>query len=208
MTLSDAAQRAPLVSVTFAAACVWVQVWLFTLEPALTTRVLHMAGLIPAVLVGRAQLPPELALVAPPWTFLSSLFLHAQWSMWALNVAGLALFGPALERAMSRGHAAFLLLVCGVVGGLVCVVFAPQSLVPVVGAGAPVAGAAAATCLLRPRSPLGAGAVVWAAGALSLSLARPHAVPGLGLLGLLAGAGAGAALVLCLKHRELPVLQS
>jgi membrane associated rhomboid family serine protease len=196
----------PLVSSSLAALCVWTQTWLAILAPAAAHDLYHAAGLIPAVLVGRAVLPPDLAWWSPPWTLLTSLAAHAEWSAWALNLIGFAAFGPALERAMRRRNAVCFLLACGVGGALASVVAQPAQTVPALGAGAMVAGLASAAIMLHPRAHRALAAAGWLLVALGLAWFRPSGTPGLGVPALVAGALMGAGLLVCLKYPDQPVL--
>ena len=71
------------------------------------TRSPMALGMVPAVLFGHAALPPQLQLV-PPWmTTLTSMFLHGGWPHLLGNMLYLWLFGRGVEdrarrRALSR----------------------------------------------------------------------------------------------------------
>jgi membrane associated rhomboid family serine protease len=71
----NVATRAPVVTRTIVGLCVLVFLWQMTLGTS-GQAVVFALGVIPAVLLGREALPPELALV-PPWcTVITSMFMH------------------------------------------------------------------------------------------------------------------------------------
>jgi membrane associated rhomboid family serine protease len=49
----------PLVTITFIVACVFVFVWQFSLGPERGQQIIYALGVIPAVLLGQRELPPE-----------------------------------------------------------------------------------------------------------------------------------------------------
>jgi membrane associated rhomboid family serine protease len=108
-------------------------------------------GIIPAVIVDVADLPPSLVLVPEDATFLTYMFLHGGWLHLASNMLFLWVFGDNVEDAM--GHLRYLAfyLLCGVVAGLAHVAVTPLSEAPLVGASGAIAGILAAYLMLHPR---------------------------------------------------------
>ncbi|MEQ8356939.1 MAG: rhomboid family intramembrane serine protease [Kiloniellaceae bacterium] len=109
-------------------------------------------GVIPATLVGTAELPPRLALVAPPVTLLTSQFLHGGFLHLAGNMLFLWVFGDNVEDAM--GHRRFLAfyLTCGVLAALAQVIADPTSTTPTIGASGAISGVLGAYLILHPKS--------------------------------------------------------
>jgi membrane associated rhomboid family serine protease len=107
-------------------------------------------GLIPAVLVGLAERPAELAQVPGAATLLSYSFCHGD--VWHLlgNMLFLWVFGPNVEDAL--GHLRFLAFYClaAIGGGLAHVIAAPGSEAPLIGASGAIAGVVAAYFILTP----------------------------------------------------------
>jgi len=115
-------------------------------------RMIFALGAIPAVLFGHAYLPPEIALVPPAATVVSSMFLHGGWLHLIGNMLYLWIFGDNIEDRM--GHLRFLMfyLACGVAAVFAQAVPAPESVVPMVGASGAISGVLGAYLLLFPRA--------------------------------------------------------
>ncbi len=115
-------------------------------------RIIFALGVIPAVLFGHAYLPPEIALVPPAATVVSSMFLHGGWLHLIGNMLYLWIFGDNIEDRM--GHLRFLVfyLACGVAAVFAQAVPAPESVVPMVGASGAISGVLGAYLLLFPRA--------------------------------------------------------
>ncbi|MEX2479484.1 MAG: rhomboid family intramembrane serine protease [Gammaproteobacteria bacterium] len=216
--------RGPLPQVTLALSVgwIWIHLWQSTLDATVAERAQHVLGLIPAVLTGRATLAAELAIVAPPWTLLTSQLVHADMLDLGSAVFYVCAFGGRVERALGALRFAVLLFVCGICAGLVQVVAAPALVVPILGASGAVSGVLGAHVLLAPRArlrfpPLFAGplagvvpalpaavllaawfALAWVRGQLGVN------APG-AFLALAAGFLCGMILVLFLKRRAVPL---
>lgn len=108
-------------------------------------------GMIPAVLFGYEQPPPQLAAIPPEATIFTAMFLHAGWLHLGGNMLYLWVFGDNIEDAM--GHARFVVfyLVCGVVATLTYGLMNPASTMPLVGASGAISGVLGAYLLLHPR---------------------------------------------------------
>jgi len=115
-------------------------------------QVAYALGVIPAVLTGREVLPPEIALLPPPATVFTSMFLHGGFWHLAGNMWFLWIFGNNVEDAM--GHVRFVVfyLVCGVAAVFAQVLPNPGSIVPMVGASGAISGVLGAYMLLYPRA--------------------------------------------------------
>jgi membrane associated rhomboid family serine protease len=93
----------PLVTLLLLAACVLVFLWQLSLGAAGRRAVLAL-GLIPAVLLGRVELPAELSVVAPPLTMLTSMFMHGGWLHLIGNMLFLWVFADNVEDSMGHGR--------------------------------------------------------------------------------------------------------
>lgn len=119
-------------------------------------RALYTAGAIPWEIARGADLVDGPlhgpALVPPPFTILSSLFLHGSLPHLAGNMWFLWVFGRGVEAAL--GGARFLLfyLGTGVLAAVAQVAMTPGSQIPMVGASGAIAGVLGAYALLYPRA--------------------------------------------------------
>lgn len=199
---------------------VWVFCWQMSLGAAGFERAIYAFGLIPAVLVGHASLPPDLALLSPPWTFLTALFVHGKMLPLAGNLFYLWLFGGPLEDAVGSLRFLGFYCVCGVFAALTQTVIAPQSLTPMIGAGGALSGVLGGYLLLYPRaSRLSALPFVarpgrlapslllalWCAVQIATAVRATPATPGIAWYAHIGGFITGAVLMLFLRRDNTPV---
>jgi len=109
------------------------------------------AGVIPAVLWGRAILPPGLDAVPPVMTLVTSAFLHGSAIHLIGNMLFLQVFGDNVEDAMGHGRFTAFYLACAAAGGIAHAVAEPASQQPLIGASGAVAGIVGAYLVLHPR---------------------------------------------------------
>jgi membrane associated rhomboid family serine protease len=132
---------------------VLVYVWQhLLLSDAGTREATYAFGVIPAVLTGEKYLPPDVAVI-PPWaSVLTSMFMHGGFWHLAGNMLYLWIFGNNLEDAM--GHVRFLLfyVLCGVAAVYSVVLPNPVSELPMVGASGAISGVLGGYLLLFPRA--------------------------------------------------------
>jgi len=143
----------PYVTVGIIIACALVYVGQhLLLSPAGAQQVAYALGVIPAVLTGREVLPPEIALLPPPATVFTSMFLHGGFWHLAGNMWFLWIFGNNIEDAV--GHVRFVVfyLACGVAAVFAQVLPNPGSIAPMVGASGAISGVLGAYMLLYPRA--------------------------------------------------------
>ncbi len=143
--------RPPLVSRTFIVICVVVFLWQFSLGAG-GERAIYALGAIPAVLLGHAQLPPELVLVSPMTTVFTSMFMHGGWMHLIGNMLYLWIFGDNIEDSMGHGRFAVFYLLCGVAAVLAQALPDPTSTIPMVGASGAISGVLGAYLLLFPHA--------------------------------------------------------
>lgn len=149
-------RRAPYVTI----ALIGLNVGIFVVQELLPAdagvRLLYAGGAVPYEIAHFADLvdlplhPP--ALVPPPLTIVSSMFLHGGAPHLLGNVWFLWIFGDNVEGAL--GHARFLAfyLVVGMVAAVTQVVMTPESRVPIVGASGAIAGVLGAYLVFFPRA--------------------------------------------------------
>ena len=145
-------RRTPWVGRIVLVACIAVFLWQVTLPPEEARAAVLGLGMIPAVLFGATSLPTEIAVVPPPLTVLTSMFLHGGWLHLAGNLLFLWIFANDVEDSM--GHLRFTLfyLLCGVIAALAQALYEPSSEVPMVGASGAISGVLGAYLLLLPRA--------------------------------------------------------
>ena len=142
----------PVVTWALIASCVLVFLWQMSLGPAGFNRVVFTLGVIPAVLLGNAQLPPEVAVVPPTVSMVTSMFLHGGWLHLAGNMLYLWIFGDNIEDRMGRLRFLLFYLACGIVAVLAQALPEPQGRTPMVGASGAISGVLGAYLLLFPRA--------------------------------------------------------
>jgi membrane associated rhomboid family serine protease len=162
---------------------VWIFIWQLSLGVSGYERAYFALGAVPALLAGHGVLPEAIALIGPPWTLFSSLYLHPTGWQLATNLGFLWLFGRPVEAALTPLKFAVLYVTCGAFAALAYSVQLPTSTVPLIGANGAISGVVGAYLLLHPRGSLSITLPVWVS-------ANGHPVPGwaLALIWLLAQA--------------------
>jgi membrane associated rhomboid family serine protease len=142
---------APVVTIGLIVACVLAFLWELSFG-ASGQRVIYALGVVPASLLGRGDLPPELAWV-PPWaTVFTSMFMHGGWMHLIGNMLYLWIFGDNVEDSMGHGRFIVFYLLCGVAAVLAQALPDPTSEVPMVGASGAISGVLGAYLLLYPHA--------------------------------------------------------
>lgn len=134
------------------ASCVLSFLWLLSLGVQGFNHMMFALGVIPAVLLGHAALPPEIALVPPAATMFTSMFLHGSWLHLAGNMLFLWVFGDNVEDRLGKLRFLLFYLACGVAAVLAQALPAPDARVPMVGASGAVSGVLGAYLLWFPRA--------------------------------------------------------
>jgi membrane associated rhomboid family serine protease len=115
-------------------------------------------AMVPALLA-RAHLHGAVLMNAhghlwPPFTVLTSMFIHGGVGHLAGNMLYLFIFGPAVEERTGPAHYLSFYLLSGIASAAATVVMAPQSMVPVIGASGAIAGILGAYFILYPRGSI------------------------------------------------------
>jgi membrane associated rhomboid family serine protease len=214
----------PVCTVGIVLLCIWAYAWQLILGEHGSTRAIYAFGLIPGVLTGYAALPEPLDLIAPPWTLITSVFLHGSFLHLAGNMLYLWVFGNNIEDALGHGRFVAFFLFCGACAALVQTANSPHSVVPMVGASGAISGILGGFLLLHPRTsvrvtlPLGfivyplrvpAGLLLglWFVVQIVTSLFADPAVPGVAWHAHIGGFVVGAVLMPFLKRPGVPLLQ-
>jgi membrane associated rhomboid family serine protease len=112
----------------------------------------YVYGAIPAVVTGRENLPPNIGVI-PPWASLvTSTFLHGGWLHILGNMLFLWIYGDNVEDNMGRIRFVIFYLICGVAASLTHVMIDPSSTTPLVGASGAIAGVMASYLMMFPRA--------------------------------------------------------
>ncbi|HHJ12938.1 MAG TPA: rhomboid family intramembrane serine protease [Gammaproteobacteria bacterium] len=112
----------------------------------------YSLGMIPAVVFGDAQLPPQLQVVPEGMTIFTSMFLHGGWGHLIGNMLYLWIFGNNIEDAMGHGRFIVFYLLCGVMAVLAQALPNPESTIPMIGASGAISGVLGAYLLLYPHA--------------------------------------------------------
>ncbi|MGE0485352.1 MAG: rhomboid family intramembrane serine protease [Gammaproteobacteria bacterium] len=212
----------PYVTVALIVVNLWTWLALFVAGDGAAQRAWYAVGVVPAVLTDHAALPADLALLFPPLTLLTALFLHAGVLHLAGNLLYLWVFGNNVEDALGPRRFVAFYLGCGVFAGLVQVGVTPLAEAPLIGASGAVSGVLGAYLLLHPRAsvlvmlPLGiilhpvrlpavALLVGWFALQLVNAVLADPVQAGVAWYAHLGGFVCGLAGVLFLKRRETPL---
>jgi len=144
--------RTPVVTYALVALCVAVYLAQLTLGKAGFQVAFYSFGLVPAVLTGRAVLPPELDVISPTATIITSMFLHGGFFHLAGNMLYLWIFADNVEDALGRWRFAAFYLLCGLGAAMAQVLPDPGSRVPMVGASGAISGVLGAYLLMYPHA--------------------------------------------------------
>ena len=141
----------PVISYTLIAACVLVFLWQLSLGRAQEAAV-YALGFVPGTLFHGSGLPPELRVVPPAATLVTSMFLHGGFMHLIGNMLYLWIFGDNVEEAL--GHSRFMLfyLLTGVAAALTQGLVDPESTIPLVGASGAISGVLGAYIVMYPHA--------------------------------------------------------
>jgi membrane associated rhomboid family serine protease len=142
----------PVVTIGLIAACALVFLWQMSLSTYAAQAAVYAYGMIPAVLFGTAQLPPEVAAIPAELSVLTAMFLHGGLLHLGGNMLYLWIFGNNIEDSMGHGRFIVFYLLCGVAAALAQAIQAPDSTVPMIGASGAISGVLGAYLMLFPRA--------------------------------------------------------
>jgi membrane associated rhomboid family serine protease len=142
----------PIVTTLLIAACALAFFWQLSLGEQGFELAVRALGVTPATLIGHQHLPPELYLVPPAATLVSSMFLHGGWMHIVGNMLYLWIFGNNVEDAMGHMRFAVFYLLCGLAAALAQAIPNPASAVPMIGASGAISGVLGAYLLLYPHA--------------------------------------------------------
>ena len=114
-------------------------------------RFIDLFATIPYDITHGVVLPPPSPAV-PLLTIFTAMFLHASFLHIAFNMLFLFVFGPVIEWVCGHLRFALFYLCCGVAGGLLQILIAPNSHVPELGASGAIAGVLGAYIVTYPAA--------------------------------------------------------
>ncbi len=100
---------------------------------------------------------PNLALERP-WTFITSIFLHANFTHLFFNMFALFMFGLFLEGRIGSKHYLILFFLAGIAGSIGYMITAGNPSIPAIGASGAIYGILGTSAVLMPRM------IVWVSG--------------------------------------------
>ncbi|MFN7132332.1 MAG: rhomboid family intramembrane serine protease [Myxococcales bacterium] len=142
--------RAAVLTMLLIAANVVVFGWQVT-HPRGMEWVVLAYGVIPVEVLTGTRVGPS-GIVPPPFTTLSSMFLHGSVAHLLFNMLFLWIFGNNIEDALGRVRFVLFYLACGVAAALVQIVVSGPSDIPMVGASGAIAGVLGAYLVLYPHA--------------------------------------------------------
>jgi membrane associated rhomboid family serine protease len=146
------AHRPPVVTVGVIVLCSLVFLWQLSLGQQGQLRVLYSYGMIPAVLLGDARLPSELAVIPASATLVTSMFLHGGWMHLLGNMLYLWIFGNNVEDRLGHGGFLAFYLLAGLAAAAAQILPDPESRIPMVGASGAISGVLGAYVVLHPNA--------------------------------------------------------
>jgi membrane associated rhomboid family serine protease len=212
--------RTPVVTIGFIGTCVIVSLWQFTLGPVGGQQIIYALGVVPAVLLGHANLPEGVAIVPPSVTILTSMFMHGGLMHLIGNMLYLWIFGDNVEDSMGHGRFVVFYVLCGVAAVFAQALPEPRSDIPMVGASGAISGVLGAYLLLYPharvlvviplgfilqtmRIPAGIVLVLWFGLQLLSNVMAQPGTGGVAFRAHIGGFVAGMALIALFKRRDV-----
>lgn len=107
----------------------------------------NVYGLLPSAFTGDVENPDALA---PVFTLVTYMFLHADFGHLFGNMIFLWVFGDDIEEALGRGRFLAFYLMCGIAGALLFIWSDPHAQVTLIGASGAISGVVVAYVMLRP----------------------------------------------------------
>ena len=111
-------RRTPVVTYVLMVICSAVFLWQLSLGTIGFRRAIYAFGVIPAVLTDQASLAPELSVVPPGLTVLTSMFIHGGVMHVLGNLLFLWIFADNVEDSLGRVRFVIFYLLCGTMAAL------------------------------------------------------------------------------------------
>lgn len=140
----------PVVTWSIIVLCSMIFVFMWFLPENLSYRLINQFGMVP-VRYSNPQWAHDFGLPNDfGFSFVSNLFLHADWLHLLTNMWFLAIFGDNIESLMGRWRFLLYYLCCGAIATFLQWYFVSDIVIPVVGASGAIAGILAAYFFLYP----------------------------------------------------------
>jgi len=151
--LKDDAPRDTFPYVTIAIIIINIAVFLYELGlgPRGMRYFIYSVGAIPYEITHFSDIGVR-ALVAPPLTLITAMFIHGGFFHLAGNMLFLWIFGDNIEDRLGHVKFIFFYLFTGIVASGAHVLAAPDSILPIIGASGAIAGVLGAYFVLFPRA--------------------------------------------------------
>jgi membrane associated rhomboid family serine protease len=144
--------RHPWVTYALVAACCFVFLVEMSAQGREFAEIIYGYGMIPVVLIGEGELPPDIYKIPALLTVVTSMFLHGDVMHLVGNMLYLWVFGDNIEDAMGHKRFAVFYLLGGVSAALVHVLSDPSSQVPTIGASGAISAVLGGYLVLHPRA--------------------------------------------------------
>lgn len=144
-------QITPYLTIILIAVNIFAFFYEMSLGPA-AELFIYRFGAIPAVIFGNESLPPEVEVIPPLATLMTSMFLHGGLMHLAGNMLYLWIFGNNIEEAMGRGRFLLFYIACGLIAAFSHALTDTHSVVPMIGASGAISGILGAYILLYPHA--------------------------------------------------------
>ncbi len=141
----------PFVTVSIIAINVMVFIYQMTLGAQGAEAFIYMTAAIPYEITRFIGAPPR-SVVPPPFTILTSMFVHGGLFHIAGNMLFLWIFGDNVEDTLGHFRFVIFYLFTGTVASLAHVMMEPASTVPMIGASGAIAGVLGAYFILFPKA--------------------------------------------------------
>ncbi len=144
-------RKKPIITITLILICFIIFLWQESLNIYSLNDLILSYGMIPSVLFGLKSLPPEISKILPPFTIISSLFLHGGWLHIISNMGYLYIFGDNIEDSMGKVRFIIFYILCALIAALSQALLDPQSEIPMIGASGAISGILGGYLVLFPK---------------------------------------------------------
>jgi len=141
----------PFVTIVIITANILVYIYQLTLGSKTVESFILSAGAIPYEITHFVDTAPA-ALIRPPLTLFSAMFIHGGLLHVAGNMLYLWIFGDNIEDRLGHVRFAVFYVLTGLIASIAHVITVPDSTIPMIGASGAVAGILGAYFLLYPRA--------------------------------------------------------
>jgi membrane associated rhomboid family serine protease len=142
----------PVLTIGIIVMCSLVFLWQQTLSEQAAVIAVYSYGVVPTVLFGHDNLPPDIARIPAELSIVTSMFMHGGWMHIIGNMLYLWIFGNNIEDRLGHVRFALFYLLSGAAAALAQSIVNTRSEVPMIGASGAIAGVLGAYMVLFPRA--------------------------------------------------------